>query len=69
MKDLAKKNNLLVTGRTRQNKVIHFPASDLPIGTVAIVRVEDATPNYLMGSLVEIIEKPRIKRRIPVVSG
>tara|TARA_X000000368_G_scaffold25825_1_gene19521 strand:+ start:3014 stop:4432 length:1419 start_codon:yes stop_codon:yes gene_type:complete len=65
----SKKNNLLVTGRTRQNKVIHFPASDLPIGTVAIVRAEDATPNYLMGSLVEIIEKPRIKRRIPVVSG
>ena len=65
----SKKNNSLVTGRTRQNKVIHFPATDLPIGTVAIARAEDATPNYLMGSLVEIIEKPRVKRRIPVVSG
>ncbi len=66
---LSKKNNKLTTGRTRQNKVIHFPGMNLPIGTVAITRVEEATPNYLMGSLLEIVEKPRIKTRIPVVAG
>ena len=32
----SKKNNSLVTGRTRQNKVIHFPATALRRGTVAI---------------------------------
>ena len=66
---LSKKNNDLITGRTRQNKVIHFPAIGLPVGTVATTRVEEATPNYLMGSLLEIVEKPRTKTRIPVVSG
>ena len=65
----SKKNNKLTTGRTRQNKVIHFPAMALPVGTIAITRVEEATPNYLLGSLLEIVEKPRIKTRIPVVSG
>ena len=66
---LSKKNNNLITGRTRQNKVIHFPAIGLPVGTVATTRVEEATPNYLMGSLLEIVEKPRTKTRIPVVAG
>ena len=65
----SKKNNKLTTGRTRQNKVIHFPAMALPVGTIAITRVEEATPNYLLGSLLEIVEKPRTKTRIPVVSG
>ena len=65
----SKKNNKLTTGRTRQNKVIHFPAMNLPVGTIAITRVEEATPNYLLGSLLEIVEKPRTKTRIPVVSG
>ena len=65
----SKKNNKLTTGRTRQNKVVHFPAMDLPVGTIAITRVEEATPNYLLGSLLEIVEKPRTKTRIPVVSG
>ncbi len=65
----SKKNDKLITGRTRQNKVIHFSAADLPVGTVAITRVEEATPNYLSGSLLEIVEKPRIKTRIPVVAG
>ncbi|MGB1651197.1 MAG: MiaB/RimO family radical SAM methylthiotransferase, partial [Acidimicrobiales bacterium] len=65
----SKKNNKLTTGRTRQNKVVHFPAMDLPVGTIAITRVEEATPNYLLGSLLEIVEKPRMKTRIPVVSG
>ncbi len=66
---LSKKNKNFTTGRTRQNKVIHFPAIGLPVGTVASTRVEEATPNYLMGSLLEIVEKPRTKTRIPVVAG
>ena len=65
----SKKNNNLTTGRTRQNKVIHFPTMGLAIGTIAITRVEEATPNYLVGSLLEIVEKPRTKTRIPVAAG
>lgn len=65
----SKKDDSLFTGRTRQNKVIHFPAVDLPIGTIAIARAEKAKPTYLLGNLVEIIEKPKVKTRIPVVAG
>tara|TARA_B100001094_G_scaffold333406_2_gene411593 strand:+ start:13616 stop:15034 length:1419 start_codon:yes stop_codon:yes gene_type:complete len=65
----SKKDDSLFTGRTRQNKVIHFPATDLPIGTIAIARAEKANPTYLLGNLIEIIEKPKIKTRIPVVAG
>ncbi len=66
---ISKKDPTLLSGRTRQNKLIHFPASHLPDGTLAIAKVTSAAPNYLMGELVEVLEKPRRKTRIPVVAG
>ncbi len=65
----SKKDPSLVSGRTRQNKLIHFPAKDLPEGTLALARPTHAAPNYLMGELIEVLEKPRKKTRIPVVAG
>ncbi|MEC7845143.1 MAG: tRNA (N6-isopentenyl adenosine(37)-C2)-methylthiotransferase MiaB [Actinomycetota bacterium] len=66
---ISKKDPTLLSGRTRQNKLVHFPASHLPDGTLAIAKVTSAAPNYLMGELVEVLERPRRKTRIPVVAG
>ncbi|MEE2682895.1 MAG: MiaB/RimO family radical SAM methylthiotransferase [Actinomycetota bacterium] len=66
---VSKKDPTLLSGRTRQNKLIHFPASNLPDGTLALAKVTSAAPNYLMGELIEVLEKPRRKTRIPVVAG
>ena len=46
----SKKDPALTTGRTRQNKLVHFGA-DLPAGSFAQVAVEAAAPHYLRGSL------------------
>jgi tRNA-2-methylthio-N6-dimethylallyladenosine synthase len=46
----SKKDPSLTTGRTRQNKLVHF-AADLPAGSFTTVRVEGAAPHYLRGSL------------------
>jgi len=46
----SKKDPALTTGRTRQNKLVHF-AADLPAGSFAKVAVEAAAPHYLRGSL------------------
>ena len=66
---ISKKDPTLLSGRTRQNKLVHFPASHLPDGTLAIAKVTSAAPNYLMGELVEVLERPQRKTRIPVVAG
>ena len=46
----SKKDPSLTTGRTRQNKLVHF-AADLPAGRFTTVRVEGAAPHYLRGTL------------------
>ncbi|MGH9037728.1 MAG: TRAM domain-containing protein, partial [Acidimicrobiia bacterium] len=47
----SKKDPSLTTGRTRQNKLVHFAATGLGPGSFTKVRVEDAAPHYLRGSL------------------
>jgi tRNA-2-methylthio-N6-dimethylallyladenosine synthase len=47
----SKKDPSLTTGRTRQNKLVHFAAAGLAPGSFTKVRVEDAAPHYLRGSL------------------
>jgi tRNA-2-methylthio-N6-dimethylallyladenosine synthase len=47
----SKKDPAVTTGRTRQNKLVHFAADPAPLpGTFAKVRVEGAAPHYLRGS-------------------
>ena len=56
------------TGRTRQNKLVHFapsPAGDPPAGSYASVRVTRAAPHHLAGELVEVLWAPT-RRAIPV---
>ena len=63
----SKRNPDMTSGRTRQNKLVHFPAR-LPAGTFAYVRVTDAAPHYLRAELQEVTASPRHKARIPVVA-
>ena len=58
----------LVTGRTRQNRLVHFrPLEPLRPGTYATVEVTRAGGHSLRGELREILAAPRHRTRIPVV--
>ncbi|MDQ3757174.1 MAG: tRNA (N6-isopentenyl adenosine(37)-C2)-methylthiotransferase MiaB [Actinomycetota bacterium] len=67
----SKRDPALVSGRTRQNKLVHVPASSgpLPAGTFAQVRVTDAAPHHLLGELLEVTARPRHRVTIPVAAG
>jgi tRNA-2-methylthio-N6-dimethylallyladenosine synthase len=66
----SKKDPSITTGRTSQNKLVHF-RSDSPIrvGSWAEVTITDAAAHHLTGEVVEVTASPRHKRRIPVASG
>ncbi len=66
---LSKRNKERMTGRTRQNKVVHFDRVDaLRVGSYATVRVTEAKGYYLMGEIVDVLAAPTHKVRIPVVA-
>jgi len=65
----SKRDPALSTGRTRQNKLVHFapPATASPApGAYGTVRVTAAAPHHLRGELVQVTEPARHRRRIPV---
>ena len=65
----SRKNPTLTSGRTRQNKLIHFETnSELPVGSIGVAEVLSASPRYLHGRLLEVIDVPKRKTRIPVVA-
>ena len=63
----SKRDPAVTTGRTRQNKLVHFVAQ-APTGAYAEVRITGAAPHYLRGELVEVTLPPRHKTRIPVAA-
>jgi tRNA-2-methylthio-N6-dimethylallyladenosine synthase len=66
----SKKDPSVISGRTRQNKLVHFPTvQPLRVGAYATVEVTSAAPHHLMGRFVELIAEPSHKRRIPVLAG
>ena len=65
----SRKDGTVLTGRTRQNKLVHFAADPLPPGTFAEVRITGAAPHHLRGELVEVTARPRHRTRIPVAAG
>ena len=48
----SKKDPSLQTGRTRQNKLVHFAADGLSPGDYGRVRVDSAAPHFLRGTLL-----------------
>jgi len=66
----SRKDASVTTGRTRQNKLVHF-RTDAPLraGTYADVRVTSAAPHHLGGELVAITAAPTHRTRIAVTAG
>ena len=73
----SKKDPAMTTGRTRQNKLVHFRAEGLRPGAFAEVAVDSAAPHFLRGSFLRKTADPSRsgagqagdapeRRRIPV---
>ncbi|HWM22748.1 MAG TPA: tRNA (N6-isopentenyl adenosine(37)-C2)-methylthiotransferase MiaB [Ilumatobacteraceae bacterium] len=65
----SKKDPTVTSGRTRQNKLVHF-RPDLPLrtGSYATVEITRAAPHHLHGSFVDVVAEPSHKLRIPVAA-
>ena len=62
-----------LTGRTRQNRLVHF---SVPVGTGAVrpgsyvsVELTGATTTHVSGELREVLSGPVHRTRIPVTAG
>lgn len=65
----SKRDDRVLTGRTRQNKLVHFASGErLPAGALLEVAIRDAAPHFLRGELSEVLDVPSRRRRIPVVA-
>ncbi len=67
----SKRDASVTTGRTSQNKLVHFsPRAGLPtpVGCYAEVAVTGAAPHHLVGSLLAVTAPPAHAVRIPVAS-
>ena len=66
----SKKDPSVISGRTRQNKLVHFtPTHPLRVGSYATVEVVSAAPHHLMGRFLELVAEPVHRRRIAVSAG
>ena len=65
----SKKDPGVISGRTRQNKLVHFPLADpIRVGSYASVLVTGAAPHHLRGEFRELLAEPAHKVRIPVAA-
>jgi tRNA-2-methylthio-N6-dimethylallyladenosine synthase len=65
----SRKDAAVLTGRTRQNKLVHFRADPLRPGTYATVTITGAAPHHLRGELVEVVRPAVHKTRLPLLVG
>ncbi len=63
----SRKDPAVLTGRTRQNKLVHFAAEPIRGGSYATVRITGAAPHHLRGELVEITRGAVHKTRLPLL--
>ncbi|MDA8292859.1 MAG: tRNA (N6-isopentenyl adenosine(37)-C2)-methylthiotransferase MiaB [Actinomycetota bacterium] len=66
----SKRDSSVVTGRTSQNKLVHFdPEGSAPkAGSYARVRVTEAARHHLLGTLEAVTDPPRHRTRIAVAA-
>ncbi len=65
----SKKDPTVTSGRTRQNKLVHFrPDVVLRTGSYAMVEITRAAPHHLHGSFVDVVAEPSHRLRIPVAA-
>jgi tRNA-2-methylthio-N6-dimethylallyladenosine synthase len=66
---VSKRNEGVLTGRTRQNKLLHFPSAEpIRVGSYANVLVTSAARHFLRGELREVTAAPTHKVRLAVAS-
>ena len=68
----SKRDPAVTTGRTGQNKLVHFASPEgrpIASGSYADVRVTDAARHHLAGDLVAVTARPSHRVRIPVSAG
>ena len=65
----SRKDPQVLTGRTRQNKLVHFASDPIRPGTYARVRVTGAAPHHLRGELVEVTRPAAHRTRLPLLVG
>jgi tRNA-2-methylthio-N6-dimethylallyladenosine synthase len=66
----SKKDPSVTSGRTRQNKLVHFvPPRPLRPGSYATVEVVGAAPHHLMGEFRDLLVEASHKVRIPLASA
>ena len=70
---VSRRDETMLTGRTRQGKLVHFPAN-APVGSpkpgaLARVQVTAGHPHHLSGRLEEVTARPRYRVRIPVAGA
>jgi len=65
----SRRNELMLSGRTRQGKLIHFAQVDEPLraGSLAMVDVTHGAPYHLLGEYASTVRPPRHKVRIPLL--
>ncbi|MGA1076052.1 MAG: MiaB/RimO family radical SAM methylthiotransferase, partial [Ilumatobacteraceae bacterium] len=65
----SKRDPSVLTGRTRQNKLVHFaPPRPLRTGSYALVEITRGAPHFLEGRFVEFVSEPAHRLRIPVAA-
>ena len=64
----SRRNDLMLSGRTRQGKLIHFPQVEesLRAGALVMVDVTHGAPYHLLGQYASTVRAPRHKVRIPL---
>ena len=63
----SKRNPDRLSGRTRQNRLVHFDATrPLRAGAYASVEITEASVTNVIGDLVDVVAEPTHRRRIPV---
>lgn len=63
---VSKRDENFLTGRTAQNKLVHFESGKLKPGTYVEVEITDAKKFYLFGELIRKIASPTYKTKIAV---
>lgn len=64
----SRKNEGIVSGRTTQNKIVHFPG-DMSPGSLATVEIVETRRTHFKGELREVLRGPLTRKKIPVIAG
>ncbi len=64
----SKRDPAMLTGRTRQNKLVHFASAPMKMGTYVNVEIVQAFAHSLKGELRDVVAPATHKTRIPVAA-